>query len=84
MNLDIPKDFYSDSDEQPFRACKVCDCDLSEGNIPYSIEKAFKRVDEDTDITLFEIAICMHCAEKQSEKMSEESRAYIMKMMRNV
>lgn len=81
VNLEIPKDFYSDSDNQPFRFCKVCECDLSDGKTSYSIEKAFKRVGEDKDITLFEIAICMKCAEKQSQKMSEESREYIMRIM---
>src|SRR5690554_6999269 len=79
MDLDIPKDFNSDSDDQPFTACKVCERDLSKGEVPYSIEKAYKRVDEDKDVTLFEVAICMPCAEKQAEKMSKESRAYLMR-----
>lgn len=81
MNLDIPNDFNSDSDDQPFIACKVCDRDLTDNQTPYSIEKAYKRVAEGNDVTLFEVAICMPCAEKQSEKMSKESKAYIMKMM---
>lgn len=84
MNLDIPNDFNSDSDDTPFTMCKVCDRDLHTGDVPYSIEKAYKRVDEGTDVTLFEVAICMPCAEKQSEKMSVESKAYMMKMMGGV
>lgn len=84
MDLEIPKDFNSDSDDQPFTACKVCERDLSKGEVPYSIEKAYKRVDEDKDVTLFEVAICMPCAEKQAEKMSKESRAYLMQMMGGV
>jgi len=80
-HLEIPKDFYSDSNDQPFKSCRVCECDLSDGKTPYSIEKAFKRVDEDKDITLFEIAICIQCAEKQSQKMSKESREYMMRVM---
>lgn len=81
MNLDIPNDFNSDSDDQPFISCKVCDLDLIKSQTPYSIEKAYKRVDEAQDVTLFEVAICMPCAEKQSKKMSTESKAYLMKMM---
>src|SRR5690554_7507829 len=73
MDLDIPKDFNSDSDDQPFTACKVCERDLSKGEVPYSIEKAYKRVDEDKDVTLFEVAICMPCAEKQAEKIDRKS-----------
>ena len=81
MDLNIPKDFNSASDDSPFTTCKVCERDLSNGEVPYSIEKAYKRVDEGSDVTLFEMAICMPCAENQAEKMSVESRAYMMKMM---
>ncbi|WP_107037150.1 hypothetical protein [Brumimicrobium mesophilum] len=81
MNLDIPNDFNSDSDDKPFVACKVCERDLTDSHTPYTIEKAYKRVDEGEDVTLFEVAICIPCAEKQSKKMSKESKAYIMKMM---
>ncbi|PKR81460.1 hypothetical protein CW751_05240 [Brumimicrobium salinarum] len=81
MDLDIPKDFNSDADNKPFTACKVCERDLTKGEIPYSIEKAYKRIDEGEDVTLFEVAICMPCAEQQSQKMSKSSRAYLMQMM---
>ena len=83
MNLDIPNDFYSDVDEKPFIECKVCHYDLNKGDRPYSIEKAYKRVDENRDITLFEVAICMSCAQKQSQNMSKESQEYMMGIMGN-
>ncbi|RFC53595.1 hypothetical protein [Brumimicrobium aurantiacum] len=83
MSLEIPNDFNSDTDDKPFIRCKVCDRDLSESQTPYTIEKAYKRVDEGEDVTLFEVAICIPCAEKQGKKMSKESRAYMMKMMGN-
>lgn len=83
MNLEIPDDFHSDVDEEPFIECKVCHRDLNKGDVPYSIEKAFKRVDEERDITLFEIAICMPCAQKQSQNMSKESQEYMMRVMGN-
>lgn len=83
MNLEIPNDFFSDVDDKPFIECKVCQRDLTNGDVPYSIEKAYKRVDNERDITLFEIAICIPCAQKQSENMSKESQAYLMNIMGN-
>lgn len=83
MNFKIPKLFFSDSDKKPFRKCKVCEIELSDGKVPYSIEKAYKRTPEGEDITLFEIAICMPCAEKQSQKMSQESQQFLQKVMMN-
>ena len=79
LDLSIPDNFFSDSEEKPFTHCKVCEVDLTKVNIPYSIEKAFKRTPQGEDLTLFEIAICMNCAEKQSKKMSVASRSFIEK-----
>lgn len=81
MSTNIPKDFYSDSDEKPFRECKVCKQDLTDGKTPYSIEKAYKKTTEGEDLTLFELAICIPCAQKQGEKMSKESRKFIEQTM---
>jgi len=83
MSLKIPNDFHSDTDEQPFVNCKVCDRDLTNEKVPYSVEKAFKRTPEGEDVTLFEIAICLPCAEEQAQKMSQESQQYLAKMMGN-
>jgi len=77
----IPHSFHSDSDEKPFTMCKVCSKDLTKGDVPYSIEKAFKKTEEGEDLTLFELAICVPCAEKQSKKMSAASRAFIQETM---
>lgn len=79
MDSNIPHKFHSDSEEKPFKSCKVCDRDLSDGKTPYSIEKAYKKTAEGEDVTLFELAICIPCAEKQSQKMSEASRSFIEK-----
>lgn len=81
MNNNVPQDFYSDSDKEPFRECKVCELDLSDGKTPYSIEKAFKKTPEGEDLTLFELAICIPCAQKQAQKMSEDSRNFIEETM---
>ncbi|MGM0478373.1 MAG: hypothetical protein ACQERC_04045 [Bacteroidota bacterium] len=83
MSQQIPKEFYSDGDDRPFRECKVCECDLSKGKVPYSIEKAYKRTEEGEDVTLFEVAICLPCAEKQAGKMSRASREYLASVMGN-
>ena len=83
MKFKIPKIFHSDSDKKAFKNCKVCQEDLSDGKTMYTIEKAFKKTCEGDDLTLFEIAICMPCAEKQAEKMSKESKAFLQKTMMN-
>ena len=80
MSDKMPTNFYSDSDDKPFKQCKVCDIDLKDAGA-YTIEKAYKRTTEGEDVTLFEIAICMSCAEKQSQKMSQESRDYLARIM---
>ena len=77
----IPKDFYSDVDHKPFTECKVCGCNLSKGEMPYVVEKAFKRTEEGEDLTLFEMAICIQCAQEQVEKMSTESRAFLQRSL---
>jgi len=76
----IPNDFHSDSDEQPFSACKVCSAALN-NDTTYVIEKAYKRLPDGEDVTLFELAICITCAEKQANKMSAESRKTIERLM---
>lgn len=83
MSDKMPQDFYSDTDDQPFLNCKVCEEELNGSGIPYTIEKAYKRTPEGEDVTLFEVAICISCAEKQSRKMSQESRDYLAGIMGN-
>lgn len=83
MSHEMPEDFYSDTDDQPFLHCKICERELNESGVPYTIEKAFKRTEEGEDVTLFEVAICIPCAEKQAQKMSKESRKYLASVMGN-
>ncbi len=82
MNQDtsIPENFHSDSDAHPFTACKVCSAALNDST-RYVIEKAYKRLTDGEDVTLFELAICIACAEKQAQKMSSESRKTIERLM---
>lgn len=81
--MNIPKEFYSDSDAQPFTACKVCEKDLVSSQEPYVIEKGRRKQSEGEDLTIFEMAICMSCAEKQAAKMSKASRKTIESIMLN-
>ena len=75
MSTRMPEDFYSDGDDKPFLNCKVCERELNGSGVPYTIEKAYKRTQEGEDVTLFEVAICIPCAEKQAQKMSKEYRS---------
>ena len=78
QDLSIPKVFISDASGEVFLNCKVCNRDLMSGDIPYSVEKAKRKMpDKGPDITLFEIAVCMHCAQKQAQKMSKASRLFM-------
>lgn len=72
---EIPSIFHSTIDEKPFTNCSVCDRSLLDGDVDYFIEKSMKRYrDYDFETTVFEYAICIHCAEMLKESMSEESR----------
>lgn len=77
----IPKAFHSDASASPFTNCKVCDIDLLESQIPYTIEKAFRKQHDGTIITLFELAICIPCARKQAAKMSAESQSFLQQTL---
>lgn len=80
-DLNIPNDFKSDAEGIHFDACKVCSVPFDE-QTPYVIEKAYKRLAAE-DVTIFELAICLPCAEKQAAKMSKESRATVERLMGN-
>lgn len=81
--MNIPKDFYSDSDGKPFLQCKVCEKHLIESGEPYVIEKGRRKQAEGDDLTIFEMAICISCAQKQAAKMSKASRKTIESVMLN-
>lgn len=83
MKFKIPKIFHSDSEKKAFTRCKVCQINLTDGKTVYTIEKAFKKTEEVEDLTLFEIAICLPCAEKQAEKMSPTSKSFLQTTMMN-
>ncbi len=69
----------SDLTEEHFSNCLMCNIDLMESQIPYMIEKAFKRGPDGSLMTIFEFAICMDCAQKTQNQLSRESLANIQR-----
>lgn len=70
----IPKDFYSFDTDKPFTNCLVCQTDLLSGEVDYFIEKAIRNYkDHGVSDVVYEYAICIHCAQKMNQQMSEES-----------
>lgn len=70
--LDVPKEFWSDLNEEPFSHCTLCDKELREGVTRYMVEKAV-RIINGFPTTIFEYAICQDCAKKRSAELSEDS-----------
>lgn len=72
--VDIPNQFFSDADGEPFNTCVVCGRNLLEDGTHYVIEKAMKNYEGyDFSSTVFEYAMCMDCYQKMQQGMSEES-----------
>ncbi len=65
---DIPKLFYSEETDEPFRSCVDCGCSLLVGELDYSIQKMFVR-----DEAVFEYALCRACTERLREELSQET-----------
>ena len=74
---EIPNIFYDTVNEEPIQKCIMCEIDLMESQIPYMIEKRFKRKE-----AIFEYAICINCAEQMRNQMSRESLQAVEKYMR--
>ena len=74
FKIDIPPQFYSDSEGKAFDHCQVCGKFLLEDGTSYVIEKAYKNYKGyDFNTTLFEYAICLNCHTEVQKSMSEES-----------
>lgn len=69
-----PVDFHSDAACEPFKHCLICEEDLLNSGVPYSVEKAKKVLESGDEITLYEMAICMPCAEQMNKRVSKHSR----------
>ena len=70
----IPKDFYSFDTGEPFKSCLMCNRDLLVDGQIYVIERSIKTYPGTTAMdVLYEYAMCIDCALKQKETISEES-----------
>ena len=80
--IEIPKEFHSMSTGGKFERCIDCDRYLLDENEEYFIEKAVKLYPgyKAQDV-IFEYAICIHCAERIRNEMSEDSLMHIEKYM---
>lgn len=68
IKIPIPEIFHT-FEKEKFKSCLKCQCDLTEEEQDYIIERAFIP-----DDVVFEYAICMDCALSMRESMSVESR----------
>ncbi len=77
---DIPTEFHSYATGAPFSHCIECDRSLE--NMEYFIEKAIRTYPgyDATDV-IFELAICIQCAEAVRKSMSEDSQLKIAEYM---
>ena len=72
---EIPKTFYSFIDEKPFENCADCGKGLLNNNTEYLIERVYRNHKEyKTSEVIFDYAICMDCAMRLHQEMSNESK----------
>lgn len=77
--VDIPETFYNDLTAAPHELCLVCDRNLLEPGVMYTIEKAIRRHSEfDLTDTITEAAVCMDCMMNMQEYISDESRQHLI------
>jgi hypothetical protein len=75
IKIEIPGQFYSDSEGKPFENCLVCNKYLLKEGTSYIVEKALKNYKGyDFYSTVYEYAICSDCYMKMQAQMSEESK----------
>jgi hypothetical protein len=72
-------DFYPENGP----VCKVCECMLEE-DMPFLVEKAWKKYDEFGWDVVFEMTICMECLQDKQQGISEQSRQHLTEYMQNI
>lgn len=75
--FEIPEEFWSAYAEEPFDACVDCGTGLSDGTLPYAIQKHFVAGE-----AVFEMAMCMDCATRLQQQFSQESRQALRERIR--
>jgi hypothetical protein len=74
FHSDPPTDFLSDANEEPFKQCLICEEDLLHSGVPYVVEKAKKVLASGDEVTMYEMAMCINCAEQMNKRVSPHSR----------
>ncbi len=74
----IDKVFYPFDSKEPFKSCTMCQTQFEE-DTDFLIEKAVKGND-----VIFELAMCLPCAENMRKQLSEDSLKNIEKYMSSV
>lgn len=71
----IPRTFYDEDTEAPFKECLACERSLREESVDYVIEKGYRTFAAyDVQETVFGYALCMSCHAQLNESFSEESK----------
>jgi hypothetical protein len=83
--IPVPEILYSDLTGKIMYRCVSCDKNIVESGEPYVIEKAFRYYPEyNISNTIFEYIMCLPCAQKMQESMSEESMQKIQQYFNQV
>ena len=72
--FNTPPELNSDETNEPFQHCLICTEDLLHSGVPYNVEKAKKVLESGDEVTLYEMAVCMPCAEQMNKRVSAHSR----------
>lgn len=76
---DIPETFHNDLTDAPFEQCLICERNLLEPGVIYTVEKAIRRHAEfNITDTITEAALCMDCMMSMQSQISQESREHLM------
>ncbi|HYG19959.1 MAG TPA: hypothetical protein VD816_13570 [Ohtaekwangia sp.] len=82
--MGIPTAFMSTDTGKPIDHCLVCETYLLDGDTMYMIEKAVRNYPAmETTEVIIEYAICMDCAFRMNESLSQESRDRIAAYFEN-
>lgn len=76
----IPEEFYSFETNTPFERCIECNKYLLDEETEYIIEKAVRNYQGySAKDTVFDYALCMHCADRMRKEISKDSWESMMR-----
>lgn len=85
MENKIPEEFHCYDTKKPFEVCMICQESLFAPPKQYMVEKSIRRYpDLDHTDVIYEYAMCIQCAMKQQEYISQESLENIMNYLQKI